>query len=89
MKLVIDGRGKLKHLIGKVTQPTVNDLSLKKWQFENSLITTWLINFMEPMIGKPHFFFFLPIAKDVWEAVCEYYSNLEHLSQIFDLKTRL
>ena len=42
---------------------------------------------MEPAIGKPHLF--LPTAKDVWEAVRDCYSNLENLSQIFDLKTRL
>ena len=30
MKLVIDGRGKLRHLIGEVTQPAKNDPFLKK-----------------------------------------------------------
>ena len=30
MKLAIDGRGKLGHLIGEVTQPAKNDPFLKK-----------------------------------------------------------
>ncbi|XP_024018573.1 uncharacterized protein LOC112090754 [Morus notabilis] len=36
------------------------------WRSKNSLVTAWLINLMEPTIGKPHMF--LPTAKDVWEA---------------------
>ena len=87
MKLAIDGRGKLGHLTGEVTQPASNDPSLKKWRSEDSLVIAWLINSMEPAIGKPHLF--LPTAKDVWEAVRDCYSNLENSSQIFDLKTRL
>jgi hypothetical protein len=42
---------------------------------------------MELAIGKPHLF--LPIAKDVWEAIRDLYSELENSSQIFELKTRL
>ena len=87
VKLAIDGRGKLGHLTGEVTQPASNDPSLKKWRSEDSLVIVWLINSMELAIGKPHLF--LPTAKDVWEAVRDCYSNLENLSQIFDLKTRL
>ena len=67
MKLTIDGRGKLRHLTGEVTQPTTNDLSLKKRQSENSLVIAWLINSMESTIGKPHLF--LPTTNDVWEAM--------------------
>ena len=42
---------------------------------------------MEPTIGKP--FLFLPITQDIWEAVCDTYSNLENSSQIFGLKSKL
>ena len=80
MKLTIDGKGKLRYLTGEVTQPIANDLSLKKWQSENSLVIAWLINSMEPTIGKPHLF--LPIANDVWEVMRGYYSDLENSSQI-------
>ncbi|XP_024028569.1 uncharacterized protein LOC112093751 [Morus notabilis] len=52
-----------------------------------TLVTTWLINSMEPAIGKPHMF--LPTAKDVWEAVREMYSDNENSSQIFEWKTKL
>ncbi|KAK3017341.1 hypothetical protein RJ639_007522 [Escallonia herrerae] len=87
VKLAIDGRGKLGHLTRDVRQPATGDPSLSVWRSENSLIIAWLINSMEPTIGKPYLF--LPTAKDVWEAVRETYSDVENSSQIFDLKTKL
>ena len=87
IKLAIDGRGKVRHLTGEISKPTAGDPNLKKWQSENSLIIAWLINSMEPTIGKPHLF--LPTAQDVWEAVRDLYSDLENSSQIFELNTRL
>ncbi|XP_035549022.1 uncharacterized protein LOC118349258 [Juglans regia] len=87
MKLAIDGRGKLSHLNGEVSKPAVDDPNLKTGRSKNSLVIAWLINSMEPAIGKPHLF--LPTAKDVWEAVRDMYSDLENSSQIFDLKSKL
>ncbi|KAK3000202.1 hypothetical protein RJ639_023485 [Escallonia herrerae] len=87
VKLAIDGRGKLGHLTRDVRQPAACNPSLSAWRSENSLIIAWLINSMEPTIGKSYLF--LPTAKDVWEAVRETYSDVENSSQIFDLKTKL
>ena len=87
VKLAIDGRGKLGHLTGETTRPAGEDRNMAVWRSENSLVTAWLINSMEPAIGKPHMF--LPTAKDVWEAVREMYSDSENSSQIFELKTKL
>lgn len=84
VKLIMEGRGKLGYLNGDIAQPAKNDPSLAKWKSENSFIIAWLINSMEPAIGKPYLF--LPTAKDVWEAVKECYSDLEDSSQIFDLR---
>ncbi|KAK3037954.1 hypothetical protein RJ639_030659 [Escallonia herrerae] len=87
VKLAIDGRGKLGHLTGDVRQPAAGDPSLSSWRSENSLIIAWLINSIEPTIGKPYLFH--PTTKDVWEVVRETYSDVENSSQIFDLKTKL
>ena len=81
VKLAIDGRGKIGHLTGEISKPTASDPNQKKWQSENSLMIAWLIDSMEPTIGKPHLF--LLTAKDVWEAVRDLYSDLENSSQIF------
>ena len=69
VKLVIDGKGKLGHLTGEVKKPVNNDPHLKSWRSENSLVIAWLINSMESSIGKP--FLFIPIAKEVWDAICD------------------
>ena len=87
VKLSIDCRGKLGHLIREIKQQTSGDPNLKRWPLKNSLIIAWLINSMAPTIGKPHLF--LPTAKDVWDAVRDMYSNVENLSQIFELETKL
>ncbi|RVW35006.1 Retrovirus-related Pol polyprotein from transposon RE1 [Vitis vinifera] len=92
VKLAIDGRGKLGHLNGEVSKPVADDPNLKTWRSENSLVIAWLINSMEPAIGKSHLF--LPTAKDVWEAVRDmqgdrevttYYNQMVTLWQELDL----
>lgn len=45
------------------------------------------MNSMQPSIGK--IYIFLLIAKDVWDAVKEVYSDPKNPSQIFEIKTRL
>ena len=71
-----DDKGMLGHLTGKVKKPATNDPKLAAWRSENSMITTWLINLMEPKIGNPYLF--IKTAKEVWEAIRETYSNLEN-----------
>lgn len=87
VKLTMEGRSRLGYLTGEIKQPEKDDSTWKKWKAENSLIMSWMINSMEPSIGKPYLF--LSTAQDVWEAVKDCYSDLENSSQIYDLKTRL
>ena len=87
IKLMIDGKGKLGHLIGKTTKLADNDPTLKTWRSENSLVIAWLVNSTEPAIGMTYLV--LPITKEVWEAVQETYSDLENSFQICKLKTKL
>lgn len=42
---------------------------------------------MQASISKP--FHFLPIVKDVWDALKDTYSDLEIASQIFEFKIKL
>ncbi|XP_073128544.1 uncharacterized protein [Henckelia pumila] len=87
IKLVIDGKGRLGYLTGETKEPEKNDTKWNSWKSENSMVIAWLVNSMEPSIGKTYLF--LPTARDVWDAVRETYSDLENSSQIFELKTRL
>ena len=57
VKLAIDGKGKLDHLTGEIKQPAAGDPHLKRWRSDNSRIIAWLINSMEPAVGKSHKFF--------------------------------
>ncbi|KZV18803.1 hypothetical protein F511_37198 [Dorcoceras hygrometricum] len=87
IKLIIEGRGRLGYLTGDTREPEKGDPKWSSWKSENSMVMAWLINSMEPPIGRTYLF--LPTAKDIWEAVRETYSDLENSSQIYDLKTRL
>ena len=81
IKLVINGKRKLGHLNGETTKPADNNPMLKAWRSKNSLVTAWLINSMDPSIGKRYLF--LPTARDVWEIVQETYWDLENSASIF------
>ena len=74
VKLMIDGRGCLDHLTGKIKKPADDDPSLKTWRSENSLVIAWLVNLMEPAIRKTCLF--LPTAKAIWESVRDTYSDV-------------
>ena len=87
VKLVINSWGKLGYLTGDVKKPATNDLTFLTWRSENSIVTAWLLNSMEATIAKPNMF--LPIGKDIWDSVREFYSDLENSSQIFELKSKL
>ena len=88
IKLVIDGKGKLGFLTGETRRPPLIDAATSyKWRFENSFITSCLINSMKLAIGKPYMF--LPMAKDVWDAIRETYSDVKNASRIFELKMQL
>ena len=52
VKLVIDGKGKLGHLTGELVRPADGDPGLPAWKSINSMVIAWLINSMEPTIGK-------------------------------------
>ena len=51
------------------------------------MVTAWLYQSMKHSIGKT--FMFFTLAKDVWDAVRESYSDSEDSFQIFEIKTHL
>ncbi|CAH9107930.1 unnamed protein product [Cuscuta europaea] len=87
VRLAIDGRGKLGYITGEIQPKLPAEEGYRTWRSENSLITAWLLNSMEPLIAKPHMF--MKTAKEVWDSIKETYSDLENSSQIFELKTKL
>ena len=63
VRLVIDEKGKLRYLNGEVTPPAINDPKYRQWRLENSMVTAWLINSMDPIIEKT--FMYLNTTCDV------------------------
>ena len=81
MKLVIKGRGKLRHMIGTTKKPHEDDLTLQNWDLEDSIVIAWLINSIELKIGQ--MYLFLCTTKDVWDAVKRTNSDLRNSTHIF------
>ncbi|KAE8673438.1 Detected protein of unknown function [Hibiscus syriacus] len=69
VKLFIRGRGKFSYLSGTNTKPAEEDEESERWEAENSMIMSWLINSMDPSVGRTYLF--LPTAHDIWNAVNE------------------
>ena len=61
--------------------------SYDRWEAENSMVMSWLVNSMEPDVGRTYLF--LPTASEIWEAVKETYSNFGNAGQLFEIKTQL
>lgn len=76
MSLVTNKKEKFRHLNAKVKPPAIHHPKHRQWHSEILMLTSWLINTMEPIVGNP--FMFLPMARGVWEAVSKTYSLDNH-----------
>jgi len=85
--LVVKGRGKVGYLTGAITAPPDTAPNYNTWEAENSIVMAWLINSMEPRIGRTYLFY--KTAKEIWEAVQEIYSDLENTSQCFEIRSKI
>ena len=85
--LVIKGKGKSGYLTGSIPAPPATTANYGLWEAENSTIMAWLINSMEPKIGRTYLFY--KTAKEVWESVQEMYSDLEDFSQCFEVRSAI
>lgn len=85
--LFIKGRGKIGHLNGTTTEPAITDPSYNTWEIENSMVMSWLINSMEPSIGRSYLF--LPSARALWDAVKDTYSDVGNSAQLYEVTTKM
>ncbi|KAK3021699.1 hypothetical protein RJ639_046549 [Escallonia herrerae] len=82
--MFISGKGKEDYLTGTIETPSKDDPNYKKWNSENHIVMSWLINTMNLEIGQN--FMFYGTAKEVWENVKETYSDNENTSELFEIK---
>ncbi|KAJ1416489.1 Gag-polypeptide of LTR copia-type [Sesbania bispinosa] len=87
VKIFLQGKGKEGYIIGDSKSPKKGDPNLNKWQLENSLVMSWLLNTMTNEIGKN--FMYYDTAKEMWDAVKETYSNVDNTSAVFEIKSIL
>lgn len=64
--LYIKNGGKLGYLNGKVFEPKADDASYDKWEGRESMIMSWLLHLMLPVVSKGYLF--LRMTKEVWNA---------------------
>ena len=89
VKLFVQVKGKFGYLSRATVKPnrTRGATGSEKWEAENSMIMSWLVNSMEANLGMTYLV--LPSAHAIWSAVNETYSDLGNAGQLFDIKTRL
>ncbi|XP_052197933.1 uncharacterized protein LOC127804888 [Diospyros lotus] len=85
--LVMKGKGKMGYLTCGTTQPDADTSEYNTWDAENSIVMAWIINSMEPKIGRTYLFY--KIAKEVWDAVQSLYSDMENTAQCFEVRSAL
>ena len=83
VELYLKARGKMGHLDGRVTAPSTTDPGYDKWEIENSVIISWLINSMVPEIGES--FYRIKTAKAIWDTVDSTFSRRGNYAQEFEL----
>ena len=67
----LKGRGRLSHLLG--TGPTKRDPTFEAWDKEDSMIMSWLWDFMDPMISDTYMF--LATSKEIQDFIHSTYSK--------------
>ena len=85
--LVINGKRKMGYLTGTTAAPLKDDPSYDNWDAENSIVMAWLINSMEPKIGRRYLF--CKTANEIWTTVQEMYSDLQNAAQCFEVRSAL
>ena len=87
VRIFLQGKGKKEYIIGEAKKPKKDEVALKKWKLENSLVMSWLLNTMTTEIGED--FLYFSIAKEIWDVAQETYSNVDNTSAIFEIKSLL
>ena len=67
MLLVIKGKGKVGYLTSATPMLDPKAATYGVWDAENSVVMAWLINSIEPKIGKTYLF--SKTSKEIWKAV--------------------
>ncbi|XP_073282737.1 uncharacterized protein, partial [Primulina huaijiensis] len=82
--LFIQARGMQGYINGKITS---NRADTSKWESENSLVMSWLINSIQPQLARGYLL--LDTAQKIWEATAQTYSQSGNDAQIYELRRKI
>ncbi|RVW94063.1 Retrovirus-related Pol polyprotein from transposon TNT 1-94 [Vitis vinifera] len=85
--IILPITGKEEYLTEAIVQPKEDDPGYRTWKLENSMVMSWLINFMTNDIGEN--FMYYGTTKEIWDAARETYSNIDNTSAIFEIMSIL
>ena len=85
--LVIKGKGKVGYLTNEIVKPSQNSIAYGVWEAKNAIVMAWLVNSMEPKVGKTYLFY--KTTSEIWNVVREIYSNLENTAQSFQVRSTI
>ncbi|KAF6140721.1 hypothetical protein GIB67_035148 [Kingdonia uniflora] len=74
-------RGKIGFLLGTEKEPAKSDPKYAKWFSDDSMVRTWLINFMQSTISAGYLS--TNNAHLIWESLRKVYSQRENNARIF------
>ena len=75
------------YLTGEKKAPVVDDPNCAIWDAENSMVMTWIVNYMEEDINSNYIYY--PTTQELWENVNQMYYDIGNQSHIFELTLKL
>ncbi|GAV58382.1 UBN2_3 domain-containing protein [Cephalotus follicularis] len=82
--IFICGKDKEDYITRTTVPPEESSARYRTWKAENHMVVSWLSNSMTIEMGEN--FMYYQIAKEIWDATRETYSNKDNTSSIFEIK---
>ena len=85
--LSIKARGLQGYINNGKRRPDDTNPAVHKWDSENSLIMSWLINLMQPQLARGYLL--LDTAQKIWDATTQTYSQSGNDAQVYELRKKV
>jgi gag-polypeptide of LTR copia-type len=87
VELYIKGQEQMRHLKGIPPPPLTTDPLYQKWETDDTIVKSWLINSLETQLRGS--FIRYPTAKDVWNAITTTFYDGNDAAQVFALNRKV
>ena len=85
--LSIQAKGLQGYINNGKRRPDDTNPAVHKWDSENSLIMSWLINSMQPQLARGYLL--LDTAQKIWDATTQTYSQSGNDAQVYELRKKV